>query len=277
MTTLQSWISYSDTGEDSHLPRAVYLASDSRITWGTADRRWENGRKVFAPLMEPHLFGYSGDVVLPALILTQVVSAMDARVLFDAGATAADRHEAVFRLIRRAVAGAVETPTLHFTVHHLLRESDWPNTTFRAWNISFDAEKRTCASTAVPIPSTTEVVTSLGSGSGAAKSQLSQWNASDAAGRSRAVLSSFCDAIRSGRDPLSGGPPQLAALYTSGPPVHIGMCLGERRYLYGLELDGGEKLVNVEWRDELGQVVRPTTGLTAKGARRFARPRGLAP
>ncbi|MGH8243269.1 MAG: hypothetical protein ACRETY_07975 [Steroidobacteraceae bacterium] len=276
MTTLLSWISYSDTGEESHLPRAVYLVSDSRITWGTADRRWENGRKVFAPLTEPHLFGYSGDVVLPALILGQVVSAMDARVLFDAGATAADRHQAVFRVIRRAVACAVETPTQNFTIHHLLRESDWPNTTFRAWHIAFDARTRTCSSTALSIPTTTNPVASFGRGSGAAKSQLNRWNASDAAGRSRAVLSSFCEAIRSGQDPLSGGPPQLAALYTSGSPVQIGMCIGEGRYLNGLAVGAGENLASIEWRDELGQVVNPTTGLTLRGARRFARPRGLA-
>lgn len=275
MTTLLSWISYSDTGEQSHLPRAVYLVSDSRITWGRADRRWENGRKVFAPLTEPHLFGYNGDVVLPALILGQLTSAMDARVLFDAGATAADRHQTVFGVIRRAVACAIETPTQNFAIHHLLRESDWPSTTFRAWDISFDARTRTCESTELSIPTTTNLVASFGSGSGTAKSQLDRWNASDAAGRSRAVLSSFCDAIRSGQDPLSGGPPQLAALYTSGSPVQIGMCIGERRYLNGLEVDPRENLASIEWRNELGEVVDPTTGRTPISARRFARPRGL--
>ena len=72
MTTLQSWVSYSDTGEKPHLPRAVYIASDSRITWGAAHRRWEAGRKVFAAKEYPHLFGYCGDVILPALLIGQI-------------------------------------------------------------------------------------------------------------------------------------------------------------------------------------------------------------
>lgn len=87
----------------------------------------------------------------------------------------------------------------------------------------------------------------------------------------------FCEAIRSGENPLSGGPPQLAALYTSGPAVQIGICIGEHRYLYGLEVDSEQNLAKVEWRDDLGQVVDPMRGLILGDARRFVRPGGLSP
>jgi hypothetical protein len=275
VTTLQSWISYSDTGESPELPRAVYLASDSRITWGVADRRWEAGRKVFAPSVEPHLFGFCGDVVLPALIIGQVVSAIDAGILFSDAASADERHETVLRAVKRGVASAVSTPTLDFAIHHLHRVKSWPETCFRAWSISYSSITRTCISREVVIPLTTAVVGSFGSGRQAAREHLDRWQNTEAVGRSRTILASFCDSIRSGEDPLSGGPPQLAALYTSGPPVQIGMYVDERLFFNGLEVDVGTILLNAEWRDGLGQRIDPQTGAAAQGARRFARPNKL--
>lgn len=275
MTTLQSWISYSDTGESPQLPRAVYLASDSRITWGAADRRWEAGRKVFAPNVEPHLFGFCGDVVLPALIIGQVVSAIDAGVLFSTATPSDERHEAVLRAVERGVASAISTPTLDFAIHHLQRERAWPETCFRAWSIFYNSSQRTCTSREVAIPLTTGVVGSFGSGRQVAQAHYERWQSTEAVGRSRAILASFCDSVRSGEDPLSGGPPQLAALYTNGPPVQIGMFIGGRRYMNGLEVDVGANLLNAEWRDCLGQEVDPQTGGVARGARRFARPNKL--
>jgi hypothetical protein len=276
MTTLQSWIAYSDTGERPDLPRALYLASDSRITWGSADRRWEAGRKVFATNVEPHLFGFCGDVVLPALIVGQIVSAIDSGILFGAEASPDERHRAVLRALERGVASAVSTPTLDFTIHHVQREREWPETRFRAWSIFYDASHRLCSSREIEVPAAaTSVVGAYGSGRQAAQAHYDRWKNSDAAGRSRAILASFCDSIASGDDPLSGGVPQLAALYASGPPVQVGMFIGGRRYINGLEVELGPELTNAEWRDCLGQVIDPQTGAAAHGARRFARPSKL--
>lgn len=96
MTTLISWVSYSDTGEAPHLPRGVCLVSDSKITWGSADKCWEAGRKTFATRTEPHVFGFCGVVVLPASILGQIVSAIDAEILFEPIATAEERQALIF-------------------------------------------------------------------------------------------------------------------------------------------------------------------------------------
>lgn len=275
MTTLLSWVSFSDTGQDAHLPRAVYLASDSRITWGSADRRWEAGRKVFAPTKEPHLFGFCGDVILPALILGEIVSAIDAGILFAPDASANDRHQAVLKAVERGLARAVETPTLDFTIHHLLREGGWPTTSFRAWNISYQAGKRVCSSAETDIPKATEIIASFGSGHHAAKTHYNRWQETEAAGRSRAILASFCDSIQSGDDPLSGGPPQLVALYTRGGPSQIGMYVDGRAFMNGLEVAVMPSLNRAEWRDSLGQQVDPLTGKRGQGARRFGRPNKL--
>ena len=275
MTTLQSWISYSDTGKQTQLPRAIYIVSDSRITWGSAQHRWEAGRKVFATQVEPHLFGYCGDVILPALVIGQIISAIDSGVLYPKNASAIDQHDAVLKAVQRSLDQAISTPTSDFTIHHIQRERAWPQTTFRAWSIFFHASKRTCTSRETPVPLTTGLVGTFGSGKESAAKHHAEWQLSDAAGRSRALLSSFCDSIGTGNDVLSGGPPQGAALYTKGPPVQIGMIVEGRRYLNGLEVDIAPYLSNIEWRDSLGQVVDPFTGNPMPGARRFGRPTKL--
>ena len=272
MTTLLSWVSFSDTGELPDKPRAVYLASDSRITWNTSDHRWDSGRKVFSATTAPHLFGFAGDVVIPGLILGQVSAAIEAGILIDPVATPDEQHQAVLGAVQRGVATTVAMPSLDFIIHHLMRSGDWPNTEFCAWKIVYDVTGRRCTSSPIAIPATTALIASFGTGENAAREHRIKWLRSDIGTRSRAILSAFHDAIVSGDDPLSGGAPQLSALYTRGPPIQIGLVVGERRFLNGLEVEVSPKLSAVEWRDQLGQRVNPVTGLPMPDARRFGRP-----
>ncbi len=275
VTTLLSWISYSDTGESPDKPRAVYLASDSRITWDTVDHRWDSGRKLFAPTTAPHLFGFAGDVVLPGLILGQVTAAVDAGVLVDPKTKPDEQHQAVLGAVRQSVATTVASSSLDFTIHHLMRVADWPDTEFRAWQIVYRVGTGECVSSPIKIPTTTAHIKSFGSGADAARDHRVRWLRSDVGSRSRAIQSSLHDAIVSGDDPMSGGAPQLAALYTRGPPVQIGLVVGERRFLNGLEVETSPLLDAIEWRDREGQRVDPVTGLAKQGGRRFVRPAGL--
>jgi hypothetical protein len=210
--------------------------------------------------------------VFPALILGQIVSAIDAGIFFEELWSAEERQEAIAKAIARGVHRAKAAPTLDFTIYHICRVSDWPSTTFRAWNIEFNARHRGCRSSEAEVPSTTEIIGLLGSGRIAAKVHRDRWEEGDSAGRSRAIFSAFCDAISSNDDPFSGGAPQLAALYTKGSPVQIGTYIDGRRYLNGLEVPAISSLKSCEWRDRLNQRIDPISGLPADGARRFARP-----
>ena len=89
VTTLISW-----TGVDSHGPASLYLASDSRITWGTNDT-WDLGRKVFATGTAPWIMGYCGDVVFPSLLLGQLSDLIDAGLLFRPTAGFDERTDAL--------------------------------------------------------------------------------------------------------------------------------------------------------------------------------------
>ena len=72
----------------------IYLASDSRITWGSANRRWDAGRKLFTSDKSSHAFGYCGDVVFPSLdfhggrsVVTRSAMARQVSVQFRLGKT----------------------------------------------------------------------------------------------------------------------------------------------------------------------------------------------
>lgn len=272
MTTLIAWISYSNTGQSAHLPRAIYVASDSRITWGSAARRWEAGRKVFTPLKEPHIFGYCGDVVFPSLALGQVIAAIDYGILFSAEANADDKNEIIFETIKESHRQRLNVPEQSFKILHIHRIQNWPSTTFAAWVISYDAATALWSCNKVALPSATGIVIALGTGAGAAKSHASKWAESDVGGTSRAIFSAFCDALTSGADPLSGGVPQISALYTENAPRPLGYVENGLMFLHGLQLGPSGTFDNIEWRDRLFQRVDPIMLSPITGARRFARP-----
>ena len=189
-------MSFSDTGESPDKPRVVYLASDSRITWNTVDHRWDSGRKVFAVATAPNLFGFAGDVVLPGLILGQVSAAIEAGILIDPLATADEQHQAVLGAVRRGVATTVATPSLDFTIHHLMRSADWPNTEFRAWKIVYDVTERQCTSSPIAIPATTGLIESFGTGQDAAREHRVKWLLSDTRSATRSQPRSLLSMAR---------------------------------------------------------------------------------
>lgn len=274
MTTLVSWITYSTTGEKSELPRAIYIASDSRITWGSDSLRWDSGRKVFSSSIEPHMFAYCGDVVFPSLVLAQLVTAIDNNVLFESGSTAEQKHETVYEVIKSSYGKGHNHPLTDFSIIHVYRTAIWPSTEFKFWHIKYTAKNRKWESNEVTLPLETGLIVSLGSGSSSAKNHEYNWAKSDVGGTSRSYFSAFCDSISSEDDKLSGGAPQLCAIYPNLAPQNLGVIIDKRYFLYGMELEFTEQLQNIDWKDELFRDVDAKTGQLKVGARRFVRPHG---
>jgi hypothetical protein len=272
MTTLIAWTSYSDTGVSPHLPRAMYVASDSRITWGSASRKWEAGRKIFAPLKEPHIFGYCGDALFPTLVLGQIISAIDYGILFPPCASANEKNEIIFASMQESHKQRHGVLEQDFKILHVHRTQNWPSTAFAAWVISYGAAAKSWNCDQISLPSTTGIAIALGSGASVAEAHAGRWANSDVGGMSRAIFSAFCDAVTSGNDPLSGGAPQISALYTKDPPRPLGYAENGLTFLHGLQLATCGTLANIEWRDRLFQEIDPNTLMSIQGARRFARP-----
>jgi hypothetical protein len=219
MTTLVAWISYPRPGYSS----AIYLASDSRITWGSQNNRWDAGRKLFTTTAKAHAFGYCGDVVFPSLVLAQVTSAIDHDLLFDNNIAASHKHAAVVSVIKTSFGRRHNTPDRSFDIVHAYRHGAGRECSFHLWRLQYDHSARIWSVDSLSVPVQTETITELGTGARATQRHHRRWGTSDVAGSSRAVFSAFGDALQSQEDPLSGGAPQLAALYRRGPAQSLGV------------------------------------------------------
>lgn len=185
------------------------------------------------------------------------------------------QHEIIFNSIQKSFSRRHNAPDEDFWILHAARVSPWPTPAFALWVIHYSVEGKVWEDTEIPMPSETKSLISLGTGGPSAKIHVRRWQQSDTGGTSRSIFCAFHDAIKSGDDPLSGGPPQIAALYLNGPPQTIGFIEKGTHYLHGLELMPRPTLRNIEWRDSLFQRINPRTMRVLKGARRFARPRGV--
>lgn len=268
MTTLIAWFS-----RDQNRFAALHVATDSRISWGSSFRRWDAGRKVFASTTTPDIWAYCGDVVFPALVLSQLTSAADHRALFAGEATAAERHEIVLEGLKTSFQRRHNAPDESFTVVHASREGEGPTATPLLWRTSFEKKGKAWTDELIAIDEASPgIITIAGSGSSALKAEAVRWRESHIGGTSRSIYSAFCEAISSGSDPLSGGPPQMASLYPKGGGRTVGAFHRGRPYLHGLPLAEAANPEEFEWFDELFQRVDPRTGTVKDGAARHVKP-----
>jgi hypothetical protein len=229
---------------------------------------------VFLPL-EAHIFGYCGDVVFPSLVLAQITSAIDTRILFPDEASAEQKHAIIFESLQRSFDRRHNAPDGNFWILHALRVSEDDSREYFIWQISYDARTKIWKSKGVAIPPKTGVIAILGSGGKLVKEHIHRWSQSDVGARSSAIFSAFCDALFSEEDPHTGGAPQIAALHRGSHGQIIGFVHGEIHYLHGLQIGPAEVLGRLRWRDRHFQTINPTTLKRAAGTRRFERPKGL--
>jgi len=258
---------------DSRGPASLYLASDSRISWG-AGEAWDQGKKLFVTDKGPHLLGYIGDVVFPSLALAQVTSAIDRGLVFSAGDQPSQRFGCVQALLKTAFDGLPLRQRRPFTVVYATRQLDEMDSTFHvftsAWSSSGWKEQE------IITPDTSSAVCVLGSGGAIVSKWQERWNSSSQGGTSRAVFRAFCDAIQSGDDPFTGGAPQLVGLYRKGGGRFTGIVWKNRPFLFGLpiELDVAATATDIEWRNSIFERCK-ASGTRVERAKKHHLPKGL--
>ena len=266
MTTVIAWISYDPKFA------AAYMASDSRITWdSSSDKRWDAGRKIFPSKEFPDILGYAGDVVFPALALSQIVEAMDARLMFTEDSTPWERHQSILKSLQDSFAHRHKASDRDFSILHISGFGTGRDRTTHAWSIEYRVNTKTWNDRVLQVPTSTGVIEALGSGASAAKSHLWKWNG--VAPFSREIFSSFCDAIKSGDDGLSGGAPQLAGIYPKGPARAFGIYDDGMAFFNGLPLSKPNANPDIEWRDTLFQRIDIVTRSLVSGAQIHTRPK----
>ncbi|WBU28755.1 hypothetical protein OOZ54_19130 [Rhodopseudomonas palustris] len=270
MTTL---IAFS--AADSRGPAALYLASDSRISWG-ANRDWDAGRKVFNCHVEPHAFGYCGDVVFPALLISQLVELIDAQSIFAQDEGFEERDAKVLAVLQSSFGLRRNTPNVDFSLLHAARQGDSTRSEFFISRISYSVSSRSWSRELLSVPkSGSALIIKLGSGASQFERHVRIWQMSAIGGTSRAIFGAFCAALDAGQDIGSGGAPQLVGIYRVGAAKAIGTVHDGVRYLCGLPVDSSFSLTQLEWRDELFQRIDGSTLQLMDGAQVHAKPKGV--
>jgi hypothetical protein len=258
MTSIAAW-----AGVDSRGQSSLYISADSRISFpdGTA---WDQGRKVFACDMKPHIFGYWGRIAFPALALPLIVDRIDLGFL---GCSEDGLHTEVYQAIRRLWFGYPVTET--FSIVHCVRTGHGMTSQFSLSVISFRNQKWSIR--VLPMPTRSALVLNEGSGKQFVQRAYDTWQNGPSVDTSRAVFSAFCDSLAVGNDPSTGGAPQLAGLYRVGQGRMFGIVHNNQRYFAGAALTGAERTSGVEWRNELFEITNAGRKRRATGAQAHER------
>lgn len=261
MTTLIAFTAHQPNGLS-----AAYLASDSRISWfENGNHRWDAGRKLFASTLFPDVFGYAGDVVFPALALSQIVSAIDAGLVFCDEDDTWTRHHKVVSLLQESFSQRHHADDQDFYVLHLSRQGSDPDATVHVWSTEYSVLNSRWHDRVLDVPRRTAVIERLGTGRAEAAAHQRSWQGKSSA-FTREIFGSFCAAIAAGGDPKSGGSPQLAGFYDKGSARSFGVLHKGVASFHGLPLTQPIHSAEVEWRDELFQRIDIDTRRLVEGA-----------
>lgn len=259
MTSFAAWL-----GADSRGPTSVYFASDSRLSWGTDPRTWDTGRKLFACHRSPEIFGFTGYLLLPQMILSKITEWIDRELLPSLiHSSVPGRAQELAEMTRREVDAHTFPIPGNFSLFYAARSGLGmpPNAAFHIYEVHYQAASRTVQLYQIDMPLVSSVLLTHGSGKAAVDDWTDRWKRSDQGGTSRAVFSGFCDALRDGSDKRSGGEPQLVGLYRQGHAKLFGVVSSRGASIQGRLEPTHPSLARLEWRDELFQRVHPDGSL----------------
>jgi hypothetical protein len=257
---------------DSRGPAGLYIITDSRITWGSGDYRWDAGQKTFASTRTADVFGFCGDAHFPPAVLRQVIDQVNAGLLFTRGMSATERSAVVTAALESALKLRVAIETGPFAVYHGTRDHELMKSRFRLFHTKYSkADGFTHGE--LNLSSIKSYLAHLdGSGKRVIETRRNDWLDTKAEGTTRAAIWAFCDALQSGRDPLSGGPPQLVGIWRNDPAQTFGFLWHEKRYFCGLEVSDTAALQAVKWFNHLFERSDARTGMRMEGAQRQRKP-----
>jgi hypothetical protein len=201
-----------------------------------------------------------------------LVDAADSGQFFSAEAKPSEKHQLFVTSLQQSLENSHSTPTSDFQIFHASREGEGLSAKYFLWRLSYVRLCKVWTDEQIKIDTAkSNLILAAGTGEKIARRENRSWTESSQGGTSRAIFGAFCDALKSGHDPASGGAPQLVGIYPRWPSQIFGVIFSNKRYVYGLELKAAVGAEGIEWRDELFQRMDGETLLPLKGAQRHFR------
>jgi hypothetical protein len=262
--------------KDDRRPAGLYIITDSRLTFRTKDgsQHWDSGQKTFASARTPDIFGFVGDASIPPAVLRQLVDQVNCGLLFGDGLDAERRHELVKPILEQAIRRQTGAIASLFSVFHGARDGELMVSRFRLWETRYYANTNYFTDQERELQIDCSYLAWVdGSGASYIKKNGAEWLDTDAGSTSRAGIWSFCNALREGEDPYSGGAPQLVGIWRKGPARTFGFWWNGKPYLSGAEVPGSANFGRVDWFNDRFERCDGATGCLLEGAKRHDRPK----
>lgn len=266
MTLLASWVAV-----DSRKPSAIYIVSDSKITWGNKGE-YKYGRKVFASLTSPNIFGYCGDVLFPTIFLSQLVSLIDAGLIIKTEWTYRKKTAAIIKYLKETLSTYPYRKGDNIMRDELeiiygTRDKD---STFHCVDIKWSKHNNMWTFQSLPMERQSYQLRITGSGKFEFKKKYEEYIQNKGMRTSRAMFQTFCDTLKNIKDKHCGGAPQLVGIYSkpNSPARNYGIIYKNHRYALGLLVDACKNMNadTIEWRNELFEICNPKSMNRREGA-----------
>ncbi|MBG0511069.1 hypothetical protein I3J13_20010 [Agrobacterium sp. MOPV5] len=251
---------------DSRGPTALYLLTDSRITWIEHTERWDAGRKTFGSPVSADVFGYCGDAYFMPMALGQVLSMVACGVINLNTATSEERHSIVLNQLKNSLGRISTKYASNVTLFHGARDGEGMKSTFRLWRSVYRPAPKSWSDSELPVENRSYLAKIDGTGKATLQKFEAKMNETAASGTSRAAIHAFCKSLKSAEDPFSGGAPQMVGLWRIGSAKQFGYYWQGRFYIAGMECPNSAGRENIDWFNELFERCDPETGLRREGS-----------
>ncbi|WP_374163843.1 hypothetical protein [Arcticibacter sp. MXS-1] len=249
MTLLATWVGV-DNSKFGYRPSAIYITTDSQFSTSIKET-FSEGRKTFAMLKHPDIFGYCGDVLFPTIVIGQLIDEADRGLLFKSNCSVEEKASIVFEAIKNAISVYPPSWTAgSFVIVYCTRDVE---KVFHCYRISWRTRTEAVIEK-LPLPDRSGLVTVEGYRHKEAKQRFeSEYNVSknNNHGTSRTVYHWFTETLEGNTAYQIGKVPQIVALYRNGPARAIGIISNNERFISGRKVTSIENLNFVEWRNEL--------------------------
>ncbi|MBM7652995.1 hypothetical protein [Neobacillus cucumis] len=281
MTTL---IAFSSV--DSEGVSAIYLASDSRLSWDTTDGgilSWDHGKKVFYSQRSPLIMGYCGDVLFPTQILSQIIDLLDNNLLSLDNLSPIDVFSEISNLIKHSFDNFPKIViTKSFTI--IICGRDNASGDFYCYELAWkevkveEQDKKEWKWVDKPKDINkiqSDVIAAYGSGGDNFNNFKTLYAKSDFYGKTRGIFNCFYNAIKSQKDSRSGGVPQLVGIYEDKAGKCLGVISEGQRYLNGMHINNNCNYNNIKWVNELFEVCDGDTLERGENQQRHIKPNNI--
>lgn len=252
MTLLIAWTG-ADNRKGGKEIASLYLASDSRISWGRTHAN-DYSEKIFGSNKYPDLFGFYGDVMFPKQILSFIINQIDSDLLFDSSDNSTKKNTKVFEEIKKSLSRYPNVEKRDFTILHASRYQK----EFKLFQIKHKVNQGVILKEII-LSKKSDLVYSGGSGAKTFNNNFMLWKNEQHKdnGTSRAVYHCLRETLSTIKDYTVGEYLQLMGLYRIGNARVFGIAYNDKRYIRGQEVNYNIQYDNIEWRNERFERINP--------------------